>query len=188
VALTAATAVVGILSALTTPAAVRDIEQAFKDGTAYTGSMAANATSLLQIALAIASYVVVALWMMRVYKNLTTRGQKPSAPATMEWWGWFIPVANFILPFWSMKAIARKRVSMGALLGWWVAWCLFWITFVYAAVVQSGMTDLATGKILSLDGIDTVVPTTWASAVVLVIAWVFLQHIVRKVTERHLTD
>ncbi len=65
----------------------------------------------------IASFVLLALWMSRLRSAMTARGETLAGPPAVEWWGWFVPLANFVLPFLGMRASRARRAGLGVLRG-----------------------------------------------------------------------
>ena len=52
--------------------------------------------------------------------------------------------------------------------------------------LQFSAVNLATGEVKDLDVLDATVPLSWASAILLLVSWLFLATIIRRTTERHL--
>ena len=136
----------------------------------------------------LASFVVLALWMSRIRRNLASRGVKAGGPPAVEWWGWFVPLANFVLPLLGMKAISRKKASMGLLLGWWLPWCIMWLATFAAGATSFFAVDLSTGDLVRPEALDASVPLTHIATVAVIVSWAFLAVIIRRVTDRHLDD
>lgn len=143
---------------------------------------------LLSTVVSVGAFVVLALWMARIRSNLKARGITAGGPPAVEWWGWFVPLANFVLPLLGMKAIARKKVGMGLLLGWWIPFCLMWIVSFAAGLASIMAVDLMTGELTNLDALNASVPLTYASTAAVIVSWVFLVVIIRRITDRHLED
>lgn len=185
IVLTAAYAGMGVFAGLTTQATVDQLKNS--SGSAST-SPAGAATSVLTLVVGVASLVVLALWMSRIRKNLLARGVKAGGPPAVEWWGWFVPFANFVLPLLGMRAIAQRKVSAGTLLGWWLPFCLVWILQGASSVISISAVDFSTGDLREDAAFGALVPIGYTSAVAIVISWVFLMMIIRRVTASHLED
>ncbi len=148
---------------------------------------AADAISLILTPVLVASYVLLALWMHKIRGNLTAIGKAPGGIPAVEWWGWFVPLANFILPALGMRAITRRSVSAGLVLGWWVGFCAYWIAMGYASTVSLSLIDFSTGEFSgNTAALDTMFPMTIVQVVGIAISWVFLTLIIRTATAKHL--
>jgi hypothetical protein len=138
----------------------------------------------------IASFVLLALWMSKVRSAMTARGEVPGGPPAVEWWGWFVPIANIVLPFLGMRAVTRRKASVGIVVGWWVTYCLSIVLSWAATIPTFTAIDYSTGELTNPDALDATVPYTWASALVLAVSWVFLAMVIRQTTaaEKSLTS
>jgi len=141
--------------------------------------------SLFATPLWIAAFVVLALWMSKIRSNLKAVGRDPGGIAAVEWWGWFIPVANYILPALGMRSITKKSVNGFVVLLWWLAFCAYWISGFATGVVVLGALDWNNG-LYDRDALLALKPVATASAASLAIAWIFLTIIVSRTTRRHL--
>ncbi|WP_430868499.1 DUF4328 domain-containing protein [Demequina aurantiaca] len=180
-----------LLVQLITAATAQSSVEAAKDSLVSGDTTIDVASTVLQAlggVIGLASFIMLALWMSRIRSNLAKRGVKAGGPPHVEWWGWFVPLANFVLPFLGMKAIAHRKVGMGVLLGWWLPWCLVWIMSIAASMTSFFAVDFATGEIDNADALDASVPLTYVAAAAIIVSWIFLTVIVRRVTARHLED
>ena len=114
----------------------------------------------------------------------TARGEAIGGPPAVEWWGWFVPLANIVLPFLGMRAITKARAGMGILLGWWLAYMAAGAVSVGTVVAVFGAIDMPTDKLAHPEALDPIVGIMWASAIALVISWVFPAMIIRTTTRR----
>jgi len=174
-------------SALTAQSTVNSAKAALDSG----GTSVNVATTLLQVlsfAVGLGSFVLLALWMSRIRSNLAKLGIKAGGPPHVEWWGWFVPLANFVLPLLGMRAIAHRKVGMDVLLGWWIPWCLVWLASIAASLTSIFAVDFQTGELTNLDALDASVPLTYLATIATIVSWVFLTVIIRRVTARHLED
>jgi hypothetical protein len=187
ISLTGAYTLFTIIGAATTQSTIDSTKEALANGDT-SANPAGSLVQLVSFAVGVAAFVVLALWMTRIRSNLAARGVKAGGPPAVEWWGWFVPLANYVLPFLGMKAIARNKASIGALLGWWIPFCLTWIASVAATFVSITAIDYETGDLTSPDALDVTVPITYFSTIMLVVSWAFLFTIIRRVTARHLED
>ncbi|NTV39935.1 MAG: hypothetical protein HGA51_08285, partial [Demequinaceae bacterium] len=112
------------------------------------------------------------------------RGEVVGGPPAVEWWGWFVPLANIILPFLGMRAITKGRASMALLAGWWSTYLLSSALSVVSSAAIFGAIDWSTGKLSHPDALDSMTGFAWASGIVLVVSWVFLAMIIRVTTRR----
>jgi hypothetical protein len=180
--LTGAVAALGLVSALTIAAQVDDLKIVLADAENASPFAGQNPLSLLSGPLMIASFVFLALWMSRVRTAMAARGEIAGGPPAVEWWGWFVPIANFVLPYLGMRAITRRKASVGNLVGWWVTFCLYWVLSWATLVPSFTAIDLATGELTNPDALDVMVPLTWAGALTLAVSWVFLALVIRQTT------
>ncbi|NTV38614.1 MAG: hypothetical protein HGA51_01460, partial [Demequinaceae bacterium] len=110
--LTGAYAAIGLLTAALTPSMVEGLKKSLDDPENASPFAGNNPATLLSTPLAIASFVLLALWMQRIRNARKARGEVVGGPPAVEWWGWFVPLANIILPFLGMRAITKGRASM----------------------------------------------------------------------------
>lgn len=180
--LTGAVAALGLVSAATIATQVDDLKIVLADPENASPFAGQNPLSLLSGPLMIASFVFLALWMARVRTAMKARGEVAGGPPAVEWWGWFVPIANFVLPFLGMRAITRGRASVGMLVGWWVTFCLYWVASWATFVPSLTAIDYSTGELTNPDALDAMVPLTWAGALTLAVSWVFLVLVIRQTT------
>jgi len=158
-----------------------------------TGQNSAGGQALVALSqiVAVASYVVVALWMTAIYRNLVSTGVAQPLSRLWAWFAWLIPLANYVLPFIYMRGLNQTAKS-NALWPWWLAWCGMWtVSFASGIVLVGGLNfdalandpEASPFKDGALDGFGAY---AWASSVLLVIAWVFLTKLVRDINARHL--
>lgn len=180
--LTGVYTLLAIVAALRVETTLEETKRSIEEQTQYFDPMQS-----LSFPVMLASFVLLALWMGKVRSNWKARNIEPGGPPAVEWWGWFVPLANFVLPFLGMKAIARRTVSIGLLLGWWIPFCAMWIFSFASAIPSFTAVDFTTGELTDPEALDAMVPLTYAGTAALVVSWIFLALIVRKVTDRHLT-
>lgn len=187
IVLTGLYALLGLVGALTAASQVETLKETYADPENASLDLTSSLIGVLVFAVGIGSYVVLALWMAKIRANRTALGTAPGGPPAVEWWGWFVPVAHFVLPLLGMRAITRRVVGWGLLLGWWIPFAIYWVFYWVTAVSQVTAVDYTTGELTNPDALDSLVPLSWASAVAIVISWVFLAIIVRVTTRKHLT-
>ncbi len=180
--LTGAVAALGLVSAATIATQVDDLKIVLADPDNASPFAGQNPLSLLSGPLMIASFVFLALWMARVRTAMAARGEVAGGPPAVEWWGWFVPIANFVLPFLGMRAITRGRASVGMLVGWWVTFCLYWVVSWATVVPSLTAIDYSTGELTNPDALNSMVPLTWAGALTLAVSWLFLVLVIRQTT------
>lgn len=134
----------------------------------------------------VAAFVFLALWMTKIRTNLSAIGIKAGGPPAVEWWGWFVPIAWFVLPLLGMRSITRRSVGFFLLAGWWIPFCLYWVASGIAQTTVYGAIDWGTGELTNPDALDVMGPATWVAAVLLFLSWLFLVLIVVRTTDRHL--
>ncbi len=182
--LTGAYAATSVLGAVTAPAMVEAMKQQLADPQNASTFGGQSPVSYLSIPLQIASFVLLALWMSKIRSARTARGDAIGGPPAVEWWGWFVPLANIVLPFLGMRAITKARAGMGILLGWWIAFVAAFGVSVGTVVAVFGAIDMSTGKLAHPEALDPIVGIMWASAIAMVVSWVFLAMIIRVTTRR----
>ena len=180
--LTGAVALLTLAGALTASAQVEELKTVLANPDNASPFAGQNPLSLLTTPLLITSFVLLALWMSRVRSAMTARGEVVGGPPAVEWWGWFVPLANFVLPLLGMLAIARRKASIGSLIGWWVSFCLYWVLSWASVVPSITAVDLATGELANPDALNAIVPIAWGSALSLIASWVFLANVIRQTT------
>jgi len=183
---TGAVALVTLISALLAPSQLEATKRALEEGS--TQLSASDALGTLSFVLLLASYALLAIWMMTIRKNLRSQGIEPGGPPAVEWWGWFVPLANYVLPFLGMRAIARRHTSLGLQLGWWIPFALYWLSAIPAIFISFTIVDFTTGEVTNADALDATVPLGYASAALLLISWGFLATLINQVTDRHLEN
>jgi len=186
--LTGVYALVSLYGALTVASQVETLKETYADPENASFDVTSTLIGMLTFVVAIASYVVLALWMTKIRSNRTAVGTTPGGPPAVEWWGWFVPIANFVLPLLGMRAITKRLVGFGLLLGWWIPFCAVWVIQAAASSAQFRAIDFSTGELADPDVLDSMVPLTWAATVAIVISWAFLTVIIRKTTAKHLDN
>lgn len=184
---TGAYLLLSLILAAMAPATLEKLKDQLADPENPTVDFTSTGLALLSYMVAIASYVFLAVWMMRIRQNLTATGNTPGGPPAVEWWGWFIPVANYVLPALGMRAISRRSAGVGVLLAWWVPFCAFWTLTFAATVAQLSAVNFTTGKLTNPEALDATVPLTLAAAAALLLSWIFLVVLIRRTTSRHLS-
>ena len=180
--LTGAVAALGLVSALTASDRIEEMKTVLADPEGASPFAGQNPVDFIATPLMIASFVLLALWMSKVRTAMTARGEAAGGPPAVEWWGWFVPLANFVLPFVGMRAITRRKASVGALVGWWLTFCAYWVAAGASLVPGFTAIDYSTGELSHPDALDALVPITWASALTLAVSWVFLALVIRQTT------
>lgn len=182
--LTGAYAATSVLGAVTAPAMVDGLKERLADPEGASPFAGQSPASLLSFPVAIASFVLLALWMSKMRTARTARGEAVGGPPAVEWWGWFVPLGNIVLPFLGMRAITKARVGMGMLFGWWLAYLAAGTISIAAVIPEFTAIDLSTGELTDPDALDAIVGLQWASAIAMVVSWVFLAMIIRVTTRR----
>lgn len=150
-------------------------------GTVLLGSL----FSMLGTPAMIGTYVVLGLWWGRIRANRASVGQPVAGVGGVEWWGWFVPVANYVLPLLGMRKLTERLVGWGALLGWWIPFAGYWLLNGVMFVGVFGAVDINTGDIL-IDKALWLGPVFGFAAFLLIPSAAFLTVIVNKVTKTHL--
>jgi hypothetical protein len=176
----------GVIGALMAPATVEQLKEQFQDLDNSQTNLGSTLFSAVTGLFAVAAFVFLALWMTKIRANLSAIGIKAGGPPAVEWWGWFVPIAWFVLPLLGMRAITRRSVGFLLLAGWWIPYCLYWIASGIAQTTVYTAIDWGTGELTDPDALDAMVPASWAAAVLLFLSWLFLVLIIVRTTDRHL--
>lgn len=180
--LTGAVAAMALVGALTSESQLEETKAALAnpEGTSlFTGQ---SPIDYLSTPLMIASFVVLALWMSRVRSAMVARRETPGGPPAVEWWGWFVPLGNFVLPFLGMRAVTRRKANTGVVIAWWIAFCAYWVASFASVVPTFSAVDFTTGELTNPEALDVLVPLSWAGAIALIVSWVFLTLTIRQAT------
>jgi len=138
-------------------------------------------SSLVQIA----SFVFLALWMSRLRSRQRSRGHNPGGVPHVEWWGWFVPLANLILPFLGMRSLTRRTVGIGTTLGWWLTYVAAQaVAGIGAVVAVFSSIDWSNGELAHPDRLDGLGTATWVSAIFMLVSWIFLARVIRTATAK----
>jgi hypothetical protein len=84
-----------------------------------------------------------------------------------------------------MRALTRRLVGVGLLLGWWIPFCLVWVIQPLVVSAQFRAIDFASGKLVHPEVLDSMPPLSWAMAALIALSWVFLAVTIRQATARH---
>ncbi|MBC7297748.1 MAG: DUF4328 domain-containing protein [Demequina sp.] len=180
--LTGAVAALGLVSAVTAPGRLEETKAVLADPENASPLAGQDPLGLISGPLLIASFVLLALWMSRVRSAMTARGEVAGGPSAVEWWGWFVPLGNFVLPFLGMRGITRGKAGVGIVLGWWITFCLYWVVSFASVFPTFAAIDFSTGELANPSALDATVPITWASALALAASWAFLAMVIRQTT------
>jgi hypothetical protein len=188
--LTGLYALMTIVSALLVKGTVENTKEilANPDDASPFGDVGGSALNAVSGLVAIGAFVCLALWMTRIRRNLTAVGRPAGGPPSVEWWGWFVPFANFILPLLGMRALSRRSVGWGLLLGWWLPFCAVWLITPFSASAAFRAIDISTGELTHPEILDSMVPLAWASAAAIVVSWLFLVLVILRTNARHLKE
>ncbi len=187
--LTGVVTLISIVGAITAPAALEQAKEILLDPNQAANAQTASVDVLdyLVIPIQIGAFVLLALWWGRVRQVRAADGYQAGGIPAVEWWGWFVPIANYVLPALGMRSITKGLTGLGPLLGWWLAWCAYWTTTIISAVSVSVGTIAnmnADGTLDNVDFIDGQLTWTYAGVAFLVISWAFLAYIVQSVTAK----
>ena len=182
--LTGAYAAIGLVTAALTPATVDALKKTLENPENSDPFAGNNPATLLSTPIAIASFVFLALWMQRIRNARKSRGEVVGGPPAVEWWGWFVPLANIVLPFLGMRAITKGRASMGLLVGWWSTYVASSALGLVSGLATFRAIDLSTGELAHPEALDSMAGLAWASGLALAVSWVFLAMIIRVTTRR----
>jgi len=185
--LTGAYAALMLVSAVLAPATVESLKDSLANPDTASPFAGTSPTDFIIPPVSIASFVLLALWMSKIRGARKTRGEAIGGPPAVEWWGWFVPVANIVLPFLGMRAVTKGRASIGLLLGWWIAFVAFFGVQFATSMASLRAIDFQTGELARPEALDSIVGLTWAAAILLTVSWVFLATIIR-ITTRSETD
>ena len=185
IALTGATTIMYLFSSLTMSGTVDVLKEQLLDPNNANTAQSTDPVAGLSFIVQVASYVLLALWMWKLRSLLRARGANPGGVPAVEWWGWFVPLANFVLPAMGMRALTRRTVSLGTLMGWWIPYVTATIVSAVGGIwaVFSGI-DWSTGEFVDTSNLDVLVPLGWVSTALIALSWVFLTTIIRTATAK----
>ncbi|SEJ19915.1 hypothetical protein [Demequina mangrovi] len=183
IVVTGLSAVIGLAVAATAQETLDGIREFLEteDPTAITGSPLAN----LSFPLLLATYVLYGIWMNRMRRNRQALGTRPGLPG-VEWWGWFIPLANAVLVPLGARKVAGRTSSLAMLLGWWLTYLAAGAVSGLGAFALVMSIDIETMTITDNAAFDSYAQSAWVAAILTVVSWAFLFGFVRSATERHL--
>lgn len=147
----------------------------------------------VEIGLSLVIGVMLLVWLHGVYAD--RRQQMPFSPG-MAVGGWFIPFANFVLPWLIVRGAWRVYVGAGSIVGiWWLVWLFETVLTVLrsakVAVAYSPTDDhwilfLPSGTIDLASGVGAIVGPLWSygGLIAAIASYLLLWHIVRRVNGR----
>ncbi len=182
--LTGAYALLTLISATLTAGTIEELKTTFDNPNNSDPFAGQNPASLLITPVSIASFILLALWMSKIRAARKARGETIGGPPAVEWWGWFVPFANVVLPLLGMRAITKGRAGMGLLAGWWTTYIVAGALSLVPTFAIFGAIDFETGKLARPEVLDSMTGFAWAAGISLVISWVFLAMIIRVTTQR----
>ena len=185
IALTGATTIMNLVASLTMSDTVDTLKEQLVDSSTPTSAQNTDPVAGLSLMVQIASFVLLALWMWKLRNVQRARGVNPGGPPAVEWWGWFVPLANFVLPALGMRALTRRTVGLGTIMGWWIPYVSSTIVSAVGGIwaAFSGI-DWSTGEFVDPSNLDALVPIGWASTALIAVSWVFLTTIIRTATAK----
>jgi hypothetical protein len=143
--------------------------------TAYDG------VGLLAIAIQLATYVVVSVWLYQSRSTAIAANPKfvHERSRVWTWLGWLVPVVSLWFPYQVVRDV-RRATSPGPVSGigaWWAAW----LVFLSASNVAGRLVDgRAPGT--AVGAAEVLVPIETVSTVAMIVALVLWVRIIRDVT------
>ncbi len=122
--------------------------------------------ALILFGVAIAALIVVSIWSLRTARHARQTGASNVSPG-LACGGWYIPLANLILPFIQLRRIAAHRGQRRDMISVWQG-------LLIAAWLLSGFASNVGNDIDTFDSFDDVSSTLTTQSVVGVFATVFL--------------
>lgn len=103
-------------------------------------------TSAALVLAAVAVFVLLVVWSWRMDRNMRALGEAPRLPGPVAIGGWFVPVANLVLPFVFVRDFVRGLVASAARRGVVVRAADYGVAVVwwfgqFAILVLSGNVD-----------------------------------------------
>jgi Domain of unknown function (DUF4328) len=154
VALVVASVTTAVAVAVTTIVAASEIDDA--DGSSALGpfrdamdAFGAHAqVLLLYVVLYLATGVTFIAWLYRAVQNDRALGRSARHSPGWAIGGWFIPFANFVIPYQVVADLWRGRGRRRTTLTWWLAWIvgaglLWWVPVWTLGQIQIGSTTSA---------------------------------------------
>ncbi len=191
IALTGAMSVITLVSSFTQDK--ESLRQALENGQQSASPASSNTPlSILGDLLLVGAFITLSLWMVAVHKNLVSRGQAQPLHWIWAWFGWFVPLANYVLPAIYMNGL-NKRVRSWALWPWWIAWCAYWTVgwgfiFFLVGATYDAVSKNADKVVLTDSQLTTTVNLAHLLSALLVISFVFLAKLLKDINDRHLAD
>ncbi len=183
IGLTGAYTVATLLAAVLAPSTVETLKETLANPQDASPFGTTDPVSLLGFPAFIAAYVLLALWMWRLRQAQRNRGEHPGGVPAVEWWGWFVPLGNLVLPILGMRAVTRKSTPAVLVWAWWLLFFAGYHISVFASIGATfSAIDWETGEYTNLDALDSIVGASWISAIAILLSWVFLVVIIRRAT------
>jgi hypothetical protein len=185
IALTGVTTIMYLVSSLMMSGTVDTLKEQLAEAGNGGSAQTSDPVSSLSFFIQVGSYILLAMWMWKLRNLQRARGVNPGGPPAVEWWGWFVPFANLVLPAMGMRALTRRTVGIGTVLGWWIPYVTASIVSVVGGIwaVFSGI-DWSTGEFADTSNVDILVPIGWVSTALIALSWVFLTTIIRTATSK----
>jgi hypothetical protein len=184
IVLSGALVALGVVGSLLSPITVRTLKESMSGETMSTTFTPDQALSFLSSPIQIGAFITLGLWWGRIRAIRKANGYNVGGLPAVEWWGWFVPFANYVLPALGMRSLTKNLVGVGPLLGWWLPYCAYWIASFSTVFVIFGTIDWQTGAIADASGLGVIVTISWTASILLAISWAFLTYIVRKTTSK----
>jgi len=153
--------------------------------------IASQALSGIASMLMLASYITLALWMSKVHRRLTDAGEPMPLAELWAWFVWLIPLANIVMPYIYFRGLNRRARSrtVGA---WWFTYLASGVASMVGGIQVFAASDFSSAfkdANHPLTGIDfsPLGAAGIASAVLMVVSWVFLALTLRAITARDLS-
>ena len=87
-----------------------------------------------------------------------------------------------------MRAITKNIVGVARLLAWWLPFAAAFVVSTQATIAQVMAIDPVTGELKDEALFDSIVPLTYASALLITVSWIVLYGIITKTTKEHVPN
>ncbi|WP_296666114.1 DUF4328 domain-containing protein [Demequina sp.] len=181
--ITAAYLLASVLLALFAQSDVQRIRENLD--TASLRTEASVLVSFATIPVLVTAFLAYGMWMSQMRSNREALSGRKAGLRSVEWWGWFVPIASVVLVPLGARKITGRSASLGVLFGWWIAWLVSQALLGAANLAIVFSIDPEAGAVGRPEFLDMYPTLMWASTAALAVSWGFLFVFVRRATERH---
>lgn len=98
---------------------------------ALVAAAAVGGGTLLALLGFLGAAIAVPMWIHRCYRNLPALGSRGHLSPAWAAAGWFVPIANLVLPYLTVREVwiastPRGRLTAALVAAWWAVWLAAW--------------------------------------------------------------